>query len=59
MGTSVGHGATAQILHQVFQFPSRERVVGFDGVPANSFGNGLLAQAQRVDFLADCFQLVR
>jgi hypothetical protein len=43
VGASIGHGTTSQIMDQILQFRPGQRVVGLDGVPANRFGNNMLA----------------
>ena len=37
----------------------RERIIGFDGVPANGLGHHVLAQSSRIDFLAGGFELIQ
>src|SRR6266851_621697 len=46
MGTGIRHGAVAQVLDKVLQFPARQWIVGLDGVTANGLGDGVFAQAQ-------------
>ena len=43
MRAGVGHRAMAQILDEVFQFPTGERVVGFHRMTADGLGHGMLA----------------
>ena len=47
-----------QIFNQVFEFRAAQRVVGFDGVAANGFGYGMLAQSQGIDLLPGGLQLI-
>jgi len=58
MGAGVGHGATAQIVDEVFQFRAGEGIVGFDGVAADGFSDGMFAEAQGVYVLAGGFEFV-
>ena len=58
MRASVGHGAPAQVLHEVLQLGAGQRIVGFDGVPADGFGNGVFAQPQGVHFRPGGFEFV-
>ena len=47
-----------QILDQVFQFAAGERVVGFHGMTADGFGNGMFSQPQGIDFPPGGFEFV-
>jgi hypothetical protein len=42
--TGVRHGTMTQVFNQVLQFPASKRVVRFDRMTANGFGNGMFAQ---------------
>ena len=58
MRAGVGHGATAQIVHQILQFRPGQRIVGFHRVAANGLGDGVLAQPQAVHFLPGGFEFI-
>ena len=56
MWAGVGHVAFAQGLDEAFEFGAAERIVGFNRVAANGFGNHVFAQAPGVDVLAGGFE---
>ena len=58
MGAGVGHGAAAQIFHEIFQLRAAERVVGFHGVAADGLGHGVFAEPRKVHLAAGGAQLV-
>jgi hypothetical protein len=58
MGAGVGHGATAEVVHQVLKFRTAQGIVGLDGVAANGLRNGVLAEAEVVDFLSGGFEFI-
>lgn len=49
MGTRVRHFTGAEVINQLMQFGVIKRVVGFDGVAADRFGNHVLAQAKGIN----------
>src|SRR2546423_5624748 len=58
MRAGVGHGTMTQIFDQIFQLGSAQGVIGFDGMATNSFRDGMLAEAQRIDLLPRGFQFI-
>jgi hypothetical protein len=54
----VGHVAAAQGIDKAFEFGAAQRIVGFDGVTANGFGDHVFAEAPGVYVLAGGFQSV-
>src|SRR5204863_4375518 len=43
MGAGIRHGAVAKVLHEIFQLAARKRVVGFNGMTADSFSDRMFA----------------
>ena len=58
MRAGVGHVAAAQGIDEAFEFGAVERIVGFDGVAADGFGDHVFAQAPCVYVLARGFECV-
>ena len=55
MRAGVGHGAMTKVLDQAFEFRTPERIIGFNGMATDCFGNRMLAQAQRIHLLTGGF----
>ena len=58
VGTGVRHRAAAEVFDQIFQFRSRQRVVGFNSMAADGFGDDEFAEAESVHGLAGRFEFV-
>src|SRR5215831_20670078 len=58
MRAGVGHRTMAQVLHQIFEFLTLKRIVGFYRVPANCFRDGVFTQTRGVYPVASRFELV-
>jgi len=58
MRAGVGHGAMAQIVHEIFQFRTGQRIIRLYGMAANGLGHGMFSQTHRVDFLAGGFEFI-
>ena len=58
MRTGVRHGAPAEVFDEVLQLAASQRIIGFDGVAADSFGDRVFSQTRGIYFVAGGFEFV-
>lgn len=58
MGTCIRHGAVAKVAKEVFEFPGRQRIAGFDGMATDGLGDHLFTEAQGVDIASGGHQFI-